>query len=955
MVDHRGLELFPIVTVNACPVAVVTRASTKAADLINDDDLDLSSLEVELERPGPVGSPSSTSNILQLDWDRLTFIEAQKQEFDFELGDTADLTKPRFCVMKGLLYRISRPSTHDLNKTSRVEQIVVPSQFRESVLKLSHDDSFSGHFGVFKTFKRLAKCFWWPGLKSSVKQFVSNCEVCQVMGKPNQVIPKAPLNPIPAIGEPFVELVIDVVGPLPRTKTGFTHLLTIMDRASRFPEAFPMKKITSNAVFEKLVEFFSRYGLPRKIQTDCGTNFTSKVFRGKCAELAIQCTTSVPYHPESQGVVERFHQTLKSVLKKYCYEQGEDWEKGLPFALFAIRNHPNASTGVAPFELIYGHKVRGPLEIFHELLSSGQKEELNVMKFVENLRKKLAIAWKFARENLASSQVIMKSNFDKKTKVRSFEPGELVLVLSTYSDNFLEPRYKGPWKVLRKLSEVNYEIEAPGTKRKCRVFHINRLKSYISCGRDPLAIVCEPVSVEVESPEDNFEDLVGQVSSDALFNNIQNLEVLKRELDHLEVTQKRDIINLICFFPEIFRSSPGRTRLLQHDVDVGSASPVKQSPYRLNPVKRDIVEEEIKYMLKHDLIQPSISPWSSPIVLVKKSDGKYRMCVDYRKVNASTKNDSFPLPRIDDCLDQIGSAKFITKLDLLKGYWQVPLSDRAREISAFVTPFGLYECKVMPFGMKNAACTFQRLMNRVICGLKGTEIYIDDLVVHSNDWQTHIVRLRKVFEALRDAGLVVNLGKCEFGKAKVCYLGHEVGLGQVAPKQANLDAILNLKRPSNVREVRRVLGMTGYYRRFVRNFSDIAQPLTKLLEKGQKFAWSPQCEESFIKLKLVLISNPILISPDFQKPFIIAVDASDVGIGGVLFQRNGAGEVLPVSYFSRKLLAAERRYSTIEKEALALVRTLLHFKPYVTNFSFPIEIWTDHNPLLFIERMKGSN
>ncbi|XP_068215825.1 piggyBac transposable element-derived protein 4-like [Palaemon carinicauda] len=170
------------------------------------------------------------------------------------------------------------------------------------------------------------------------------------------------------------------------------------------------------------------------------------------------------------------------------------------------------------------------------------------------------------------------------------------------------------------------------------------------------------------------------------------------------------------------------------------------------------------------------------------------MLVDYRKVNANTKNDSFPLPRIEDCLDRIGPAKFITKLDLLKGYWQVPLSDRAREISAFVTPFGLYECKVMPFGMKNAACTFQRLMNRVICGLEGTEIYVDDLVIHSNDWRTHLVRLKKVFEALRAAGLVVNLSKCEFGKAKVCYLGHEVGLGQVTPKQANLEALLTLDR-----------------------------------------------------------------------------------------------------------------------------------------------------------------
>ncbi|XP_066945203.1 uncharacterized protein [Macrobrachium rosenbergii] len=808
MLDAKGCEIFPILSVHACPVAAVTtRAAAKAADLItDDDDLMLGSLEVDVERPGSVVSSSGSSNdLLKPGWDRLAFIRAQKEEFNFELGDLSDLTKPKFGILNGVLYRFSRLPTEDLGQTFRIEQIVVPTPFHDYVLKLAHHNSFSGHFGVWKTFQNLAKGFWWPGMKSSVKLFVKQCEACQVMGKPNQPIPKAPLHPIPAIGEPFAELVVDVVGPLPKTKTG--------------------------------------YGLPRVIQTDCGTNFTSKVFRGKCDELAIHHTTSVPYHPESQGVVERFHQTLKSILKKHCYEQGDEWDKALPFALFALHSHSNASTGVAPFELVFGHKVRGPLEIFGELLETGQKGDLPIGEFMESLKNRLSSAWAFAQENLKCSQALMKYNFDKKTKVRSFEPGEMVLVLSMDPDNFLEPRYKGPWKVLRKLSEVNYEIEAPGTRRKCRVFHINRLRAYHCKDLNPLAIVYESVAEAVELPLEDSEDILCQVPSDALFGNLQNLEVLREGLDHLDLDQKNDILNLIASFPDLFQDSPGRTHFLQHDVDVGNASPVKQSPYRLNPVKREIVEEEIKYMLDHDLIQPSVSPWSSPIVLVKKADGKFRMCVDYRKVNAHTKNDSFPLPRIDDCLDQIGSAKFITKLDLLKGYWQVPLSDRAREISAFVTPFGLYECKVMPFGMKNAACTFQRLMNRVICGLEGTEIYIDDLVVYSNDWQTHIFRLRKVFEALRAAGLVINLGKCEFGKAKVVYLGHEVGLGQVAPRQANLEAIINLKQPSNIREVRRVL-----------------------------------------------------------------VDASDVGIGGVLFQRGEDGEV-----------------------------------------------WTDHNPLVFIERMKGAN
>ncbi|XP_068212146.1 uncharacterized protein [Palaemon carinicauda] len=512
-------------------------------------------------------------------------------------GGTDDLTKPR-----GLLYRVSRPVDHGLNQTSRVEQIVIPSKYQNDVLSLAHEDSFSGHFGVCKTHSRLAKYFWWPGLKSSVKKFVGSCETCQIMGKPNKPIPKAPLHPIPAIGDPFAELVVDVVGPLPRTKSGFTYLLTIMDRAFRFPEAFPMRKITSKVVFEKLIEFFSRYGLPHKIQTDCGTNFTSKVFKG-----------------------------------------------------------------IAPFELIFGHKVRGPLEIFHELLEVSHKKELNVGKFVEDLRRRLSAAWKFAQDNLVLSQASMKKNYNKKSKARSFEPGELVLVLITDSDNLLEPRYKGPWKVLRQLSDVNYEVEAPGTKRKCRIFHINRLKSYTVGTLDPLAIVYEPASLVLDHTLEEPADLFCQVSSDALTSNVQNLETLVKGLGHLEGIQKNDMMKLISYFSDLFQASPGRTTLLQHDVDVGSASPVKQSPYRLNPEKRDIVEET-KYMLEHDLIRPSVSPWSSPIVLVKKPDWQFRMCVDYRKVNANTKNDSFPLPCIEDCLDQIGPAKFITKLDLLKGY-----------------------------------------------------------------------------------------------------------------------------------------------------------------------------------------------------------------------------------------------------------------------------------------------
>ena len=200
---------------------------------------------------------------------------------------------------------------------------------------------------------------------------------------------------------------------------------------------------------------------------------------------------------------------------------------------------------------------------------------------------------------------------------------------------------------------------------------------------------------------------------------------------------------------------------------------------------------------------------------------------------------------MEDCIDKVGSSKFVSKLDLLKGYWQVPLTERAVEISAFVTPDGLYEYKVMPFGMKNSSATFQRLMNRVIFDLEGCDVYIDDLIICSDTWEQHVARLRALFDRLRKANLTVNLVKSEFGHAHIVYLGHIVGQGTVKPNSAKIECIKNVPQPTNRRDVMRFLGSAGYYRRFCKNFSDVVAPLTNLLCKNVKFVWSQECQTAF--------------------------------------------------------------------------------------------------------------
>ena len=247
-------------------------------------------------------------------------------------------------------------------------------------------------------------------------------------------------------------------------------------------------------------------------------------------------------------------------------------------------------------------------------------------------------------------------------------------------------------------------------------------------------------------------------NSDALSN-------LSSKIYHLTPEQQGQLTELIGEYPSLFSDAPSRTNVMSHDVEVGDTVPIKQHPYRMNPLKSKEMKKEIQYMLDNDIIEPSQSNWSSPCILVPKPDGSFRFCTDYRKVNAVTKSDTYPIPRVDDCIDRIGKAKYVTKFDLLKGYWQIPLTERAREISAFTTPDGLYQYKAMPFGMKNAPATFQRMINNIICDLSNCEAYIDDLVVHSDTWSEHLKQIRALFDKLSSANLTINLVKSEFSKA----------------------------------------------------------------------------------------------------------------------------------------------------------------------------------------------
>ena len=358
-------------------------------------------------------------------------------------------------------------------------------------------------------------------------------------------------------------------------------------------------------------------------------------------------------------------------------------------------------------------------------------------------------------------------------------------------------------------------------------------------------------------------------------------------------------------------------------------------------------------MLDADIIRPSSSPFASPVILVNKSDGTYRFCTDFRGLNSLIVLDSNPLPSVIDSIESLGAsqAKYFSTLDLQSGYWQIKVEEKSKPMTAFITHDGLFEYQRLPFGIASAPNYFSSVMGNILQGLTWDIclVYLDDIIVFSKDFNQHLSRLRKVFERIRKAKLTFKPSKCFFGKQKVRYLGHIVSKHGIEPIPDKCKAVQDFPVPNTVKKVRSFLGLAGYYRRFVKNFSRIAAPMTELTKKDQRFIWSKKCQEAFDELKCRLSSPPILAYPDYSLPYILQTDSSQEAIGMILSQiQNGKERV--IAYGGKRLNPAERNYSITELEALGVLSGLRHFDPYLRGNKVKIE--TDHSALKWLLSQK---
>ena len=857
-------------------------------------------------------------------------------------------------VDKGLLYRIVTKQKLGLNTEER--QLVVPKKYRQAVLNLGHETLLAGHMGIVKTTDRIQSNFFWPGMHLDVQNFCRSCDICQ-RTVPRGRVAKAPLGQMPIVNTPFQRVAVDLIGPIqPVSNRGHRYILTMVDMATRYPKAMPLKNIDSVTVAEALIKMFSDVGFPAEMLSDRGTQFTSDMMKEVERLVSIKPLVTTPYHAQCNGLCEKFNGTLKQMLKKMVGEQPKDWDRYIEPLLFAYRETPVESlAGFSPFEVLYGRPVRGPMSVLKEVWSNEEVQEAvkDTYEYVLDLRDRLEETRKLVSEGLQKAQDNQKRYFDRKAIHRELKEEDKVLILLPTDENKLLMRWRGPYPVRARIGMNNYAVDING---KSKVYHINMLKQYFDRG-DLAVEATEAGAMGIIDDQENNEISPGEATvTGKIFGTPKDAET------HLDVNinealsdnQKEEVQELVAKYSDIFSSIPGTTHLVKHDIVLGDDVPVRTKPYPVPYAKYEEMKTQIDEMLQLGIIEVSESPYCSPLVMVKKKDGSMRYCQDMRNINRKTKFDCERPVEIDSIFAKLCDDRYFSKFDCCRGYWQIPLTERAKEITGFSTPFGHYQFVKMPFGLVNSGATYEKMMRKLLGNLECIDHYVDDVLEHTRDWSEHMRVMENFLQKVRQANLTLKPSKCYLGYFEAEFLGHKVVNGTLATQDDKSEKIRNSPIPNTKKQLRSFLGLCSYYRRYIPNFAEIAFPLTELTKKkmSEKLALTDVHRDAIEKLKEIMCSGPILKLPNVKERFVLRTDASNVGIGAVLMQYH-EGELFPVMYASRKLLPREKNYAVIEKECLALVWAIGKFEVYLYGQEFTIQ--TDHRSLEYLDKAKFSN
>ncbi len=841
--------------------------------------------------------------------DKLELIKEIKEDSSLsDWRELADRNDRGFKWSKGVLVRELYVSWEEFR-----EVIVLSRSLRNRVLVLGHDRN--GHLGADKVSRLIGRYFVWPCMAKDIIDYCGSCERCQLRSKHRPR--RAPAVDRPVLSEPFEQVAIDLVGPLPKGKGGCRFILTYVCLATRWPEAVPLRSITAKAVVEGLWSIFSRTSVPEVVLSDQGSQFCGKVMNQLCSWLGVEKVRTSPYHPESNGCVERMHGTLKAVLGK-CIDENIDWVDQLNFVLFVLREMPHKDSGFSPFDLVYGFRVRTPLDALYHGLYECDSSKLSVNDWVLRMSERLEAMRDSAALGMAKGKESRMQYLNRGTKLREFKEGDRVLYRVPGMTCKMSDSWQGPYLVIKRVGAVNYRIARIGKIKHSKVVHVNCLKCFKA------RVNINRLDVVIEEESESKSVLKGVCEG-----------FVQSELD-----------TILSDFDDVFSDKPGNTDKVVMSIETTGEEPVRQVPYSVPLGIREKVREEIASLENQGIIERCQSKWASPLVPVRKPDGSLRLCVDYRKLNQQTVKEPYYIPSFNEMVEKVGGGRVLSKIDLAKGFHQVVVKVEDRDKTSFICPFGKYRYIRMPFGLTNAPSVFQRLMEEVLVDCNEfSRVYIDDILVVSSCWEEHVCHLRKVLEVLREAGLTCKRTKCQFGKRTLEFLGHQIGDGKVSVPAARVAAIKDHPVPQTRKQLRAFLGLVGFYRRFVPGFhrwSSVLTPHTSTAMSG-RVSWTSVMLDAFRALCNSLSASVCLHVPCVSDVFVLDTDASGTGVGAVLSVVR-RGEKLPVAFFSRQLQGAQKSYSAQELEGLGVYESVRHFAYFLYGRHFTVV--TDHKGLI---------
>ena len=824
----------------------------------------------------------------------------------------------------------------------QIYQLVLPESKRLEVIKLAHDSNFGGHFATKKTLQRIHTNFYWPSMKQDVSKYTQSCEECQKHRRVT-VYDRVPISAVARPSSFCDTLSVDMIGPLePASSRGHKYILCVVDQTTRWPEVVCLKSITAVNTCNALLKVFCRIGFPRVIVSDNGSNFVSSLTKEFYRQLGVELRTSSPYHPEANAVVERFNQTLKRLMHHIVNsDKPREWETKIEYLLWAYRSSPHSTTGLSPYQMVYGKIPRGILSTLRDNMTGLQTTHPHVSgsvkDYCEKIAKDLKISHDLADAYCDKAQKQYVTHYNLRSKDKSFEPGNQVLVLFPDSTNKLISKFQGPAVVKTKLNNYAYIVEMPdGTTRR---LHANKLRLYVP--RVQLIGV-------VFDDETDFGDI--PCYPDVL-NDSSDIDFSCVSLTHLDPVKQTQIKQLILKHKAVFSDKPGRCSVGEHRIDLTPGFiPKRKPPYRVPEKLKIEIDRQVEGLLKEGLISETTSEWAHPIVCVAKPDDSIRICVNYKDVNKVTIPDRYPMVRIDDLLQVVGNSSFISTLDNTAGYWQIPVHPDSRDKTAFVTHRGSYQWNVLSFGLRNAGATFQKTVNQILKPHRSyASAYIDDTSVYSNTWEDHLEHLDSVIGAFGQFGMTLRLSKCKFGMPTVKYVGHKIGSGTIQADQSKIEAILNIKMPTTKKLLRSFIGMTNYYQKYIPNLSARLVPLTKLTKSKlpNQLQITDDAVKAFEDVKSALCSTKVLRTARFDRDFIVQTDASDYAVGACLSQLDDEGCEHPIAFASEKFSDVQSRWSTIEKEGYAIIFALRKFDHYIFGHN-AVVVYSDHNPLHFL-------